>query len=319
MAPTIKELVARLRGDDPEGWQEAARDASKLGKSKSAVKAVCGVLAEGTHEMQRWWAGYILGYAWDDPLAGKRLFEVLQDTDETPLVRGIAAEHLSHFEESVGRRKMIAAYTNGLDDPSPIVRFWCVFGLMQVRAKIARARLLTLAANDDAECPGWSKVSTEAKLALAMMDGLALSERLWPGPFRLPPQLPNPTRTAFLQHAVKLRGALIVRGKEIIAESEDRREPHVDPTAVAEVLAIREAGRILQTFDLSGCEIYCATEPDTMTLGAIYWARLKRIYYASPRTPASSGVPEVPTRNLLRRQGRAPFDAWAKSAGKIPY
>ena len=130
-------------------------------------------------------------------------------------------------------------------------------------------------------------------------------------------------------------GAVIVRGKEIAAEGANRVVLFNDPTAHAEVIAIREACRLLQTFDLTGCEIYCSCEPNPMSLGAIYWARLARIHYAASREDAARAgfnalhlyaevarpIAErsIPTRNLRRRQGLAPFEAWNKSAGKIRY
>ena len=126
-----------------------------------------------------------------------------------------------------------------------------------------------------------------------------------------------------------------MRGKEIVAEGANRVVLFNDPTAHAEIIAIREACRILQTFDLTGCEIYCSCEPNPMCLGAIYWARLAGIHYAASREDAARAgfndlhlyaevvrpIAErsIPTRNLRRRQGRAPFEAWNKSAGKIRY
>lgn len=329
MAATIKESVAGLQGDNPAGWYlyHFSGGTQRLAANKSAVVAICDVLRNGKHELQRWEAAYILGSA-DTRFAAETLYDAFQNPRETPLVRGAAAEQLTCFKEMIGRRKLIAAYVSGLEDPSPIVRFWCVYGLSQLNAKSHRAKLQSLAATDHEECPGWSKVSTEAKWALACFDNLALQDRLWPGPFRKPPPLANPSRTAFLRRAVELAryvrdysgqpfGAIVTRGKEIIAEGVNRVVHLNDPTAHAEVAAIREACRILQTFDLSGCEIFCSTEPNMMCLGAIYWARLSRIYYAAPSSDITQRA--IPTRNLHRRAGRAPFEAWNKSAGKIRY
>ena len=318
MAATIKELIAGLQGDNPDGWNlyQRAGEAQRLAASKSAVVALCDILRSGKHELQRLEAAYVLGSA-DVRFAAETLYDAFQNLQETPLVRGAAAEQLTNFKGMIGRRRLIGAYLNGLEDSSPIVRFWCVYGLSQLNAKSHRARLQLLAATDHEECPGWSKVSTEAKWALAGFDNLALPDRLWPGPFRKPPPLANPSRTAFLRRAVELRGAVLVRSKEIIAEAAGPVALGHDPTAHAEITAIREASRILQTFDLSGCEIYCSTEPGMMCLGAIYWARLSRIYYATPSSDITQ--PTIPTRNLHRRAGRAPFAAWNKSAGKIRY
>ena len=96
---------------------------------------------------------------------------------------------------------------------------------------------------------------------------------------------------SFMREAIKLSaesvqsgggpfGAVIVRNGEIIARGENRVTVCNDPTAHAEVSAIREAAARMGTYDLSGCEIYSSCEPCPMCLGAIYWARLDRLYYA---------------------------------------
>ena len=339
---TIKALLELLRGDDSAGWYEATKGAAQLTASDTALLAVCSVLRDGKHEMQRWEAAYILGRAYQSKVACRALYHSFQDAAESPLVRGVCAEQLANYE-SIARGQLVAAYLRGLEDPSPIVRFWCIFGLVRLRVTKARQRLQHLAATDHAECPGWSKISTEAKWALAGFDNLALQDRLWPGPFPKPDPLPNPSPTAFLRRAIALAGdknggpfgALVVRGKEIVAEGVNRVVLFNDPTAHAEIVAIREACRVLQTFDLTGCEIYCSCEPNPMCLGAIYWARLSRIHYAASREDAArAGFNDlhmyaevsrpitqraIPTHNLRRRAGRAPFDAWNKSAGKIRY
>lgn len=137
------------------------------------------------------------------------------------------------------------------------------------------------------------------------------------------------------QHLGGPFAAVIVRGNELIAEGINLVVERRDPTAHAEIVAIREACRVLKTFDLSGCEIYCSAEPNPMCLGAIYWARLDRIFYAAAREDsAAAGFNDlflyretslpirersIPTHNLARRAGQAPFRAWNESAGKIRY
>ena len=83
-------------------------------------------------------------------------------------------------------------------------------------------------------------------------------------------------------------GAVIARNGEIIAEASNKVTIDCDPTAHAEVSAIRLASKRLDTFDLSGCEIYTSCEPCPMCLGAIYWAHLDRIYYANNRSDAAA-------------------------------
>ena len=82
-------------------------------------------------------------------------------------------------------------------------------------------------------------------------------------------------------------GAVIARGGEIVAEAANRVTLDCDPTAHAEVSAIREATRRLGTFDLSGCDIFTSCEPCPMCLGAIYWAHLDHIYYGNDRKDAA--------------------------------
>ncbi len=82
-------------------------------------------------------------------------------------------------------------------------------------------------------------------------------------------------------------GAVIARNGEIIATGTNRVTPDHDPTAHAEVSAIRAACRKLGTFDLSGCEIYTSCEPCPMCLGAIYWAHLDRMYYGNDKHDAA--------------------------------
>lgn len=83
-------------------------------------------------------------------------------------------------------------------------------------------------------------------------------------------------------------GTVIARNGEIIAEASNCVTINCDPTAHAEVSAIRKATEALKTFDLSGCAIYTSCEPCPMCLGAIYWAHLDKIYYANDRKDAAA-------------------------------
>lgn len=151
---------------------------------------------------------------------------------------------------------------------------------------------------------------------------------------------------AFMREAIKLSaesvrsgggpfGAVIVRDGEIIARGENRVTVCNDPTAHAEVSAIREAAARLGTYDLSGCEIYSSCEPCPMCLGAIYWARLDKLYYAGTRADAANvgfddahiyeelplepSQRELPTETLLREEAQRVFEAWAEKADKKEY
>lgn len=82
-------------------------------------------------------------------------------------------------------------------------------------------------------------------------------------------------------------GAVIVRDGQVVATGSNRVVPSCDPTAHAEVTAIRAAARALGTYDLSDCEIYTSCEPCPMCLGAIYWARIGRMYYGADKEDAA--------------------------------
>lgn len=83
-------------------------------------------------------------------------------------------------------------------------------------------------------------------------------------------------------------GAVITRRGKIISKEHNRVIKNNDPTAHAEILAIREAAGELKSFDLSDCEIYSTCEPCPMCLGAIYWAKIKKIYFGCTRKDAST-------------------------------
>lgn len=83
-------------------------------------------------------------------------------------------------------------------------------------------------------------------------------------------------------------GAVVTRGSEIVGEGFNLVIAHHDPTAHAEVIAIRDACRFLKTHDLTGCELYTSCEPCPMCLGAIYWARIGKVYYAATREDAAA-------------------------------
>lgn len=81
-------------------------------------------------------------------------------------------------------------------------------------------------------------------------------------------------------------GAIVVKDGKIIAEAANRVTPENDPTAHAEILAIRSAAKKLKSWDLEGCEIYTSCEPCPMCLGAIYWSHIDRVYFAATHDDA---------------------------------
>lgn len=130
-------------------------------------------------------------------------------------------------------------------------------------------------------------------------------------------------------------GAVVARGGEIVAEGVNRVTTLHDPTAHAEVQAIRAAAARLGTFDLSGCTIYSSCEPCPMCLSAIYWARLDRLVYAGAKEDAArAGFDDAfiyrelalaPSGRRLRSSEQlndeavAAFEAWRKKTDKVEY
>ncbi len=130
-------------------------------------------------------------------------------------------------------------------------------------------------------------------------------------------------------------GAVIARGGAIIATGVNRVTANCDPTAHAEVSAIRAAAQKLGTFNLSGCEIYSSCEPCPMCLGAIYWARLDRLFYGNTKADAARigfddafiykelALPlserTLRAEQLLGKEAIATFEAWEQKTDKTPY
>lgn len=130
-------------------------------------------------------------------------------------------------------------------------------------------------------------------------------------------------------------GAVVVRDGEIIGRGSNRVTPDNDPTAHAEVVAIRAACRAVGSFSLDGCELYVNCEPCPMCLAAVYWARLERVYYAATRDDAAGAgfddaliyrevclLPEqrrLPLLQLLPEEAGDAFNAWAAKADRVDY
>lgn len=130
-------------------------------------------------------------------------------------------------------------------------------------------------------------------------------------------------------------GAVIVKDNKIIARGVNKVTSDNDPTAHAEVVAIRNACKELGTFQLDGCEIYTSCEPCPMCLGAIYWARPDKMYYANTKQDAADidfdddfiyqelALPyterKLVTIQLLRDEANEAFKLWKTSNDKIEY
>jgi guanine deaminase len=130
-------------------------------------------------------------------------------------------------------------------------------------------------------------------------------------------------------------GAVIVRHGEIIATGANSVTATLDPTAHAEVIAIRNACRELKSFQLPDCEIYTSCEPCPMCMGAIYWARPAAVYYANTKADAAEvgfddafiyrelavdpELRSLPVIHVPRANARESFERWKESGHKIDY
>jgi guanine deaminase len=153
--------------------------------------------------------------------------------------------------------------------------------------------------------------------------------------------------TSYLEEAIRLSiekmeageggpfGAVIVKNGQIIARGWNQVTSANDPTAHAEMNAIRAACDALKTFNLSGCDIYASCEPCPMCLAAIYWARLDALYFAASREDAATagfddallyheipkppGLRSLPSKQLLRPAAQKAFSIWLQKSNRMDY
>ena len=130
-------------------------------------------------------------------------------------------------------------------------------------------------------------------------------------------------------------GCVVVKDGKVVAEGVNQVTVMNDPTAHAEVLAIRQACQKLHCFELRGCDLYTSCEPCPMCLGAIYWARIGKVYFGNLAEDAAkigfddSAIygeltqphleREIPMIQMMREEALAAFRAWEENPGKIPY
>jgi tRNA(Arg) A34 adenosine deaminase TadA len=130
-------------------------------------------------------------------------------------------------------------------------------------------------------------------------------------------------------------GCVMVKDDKIIAEGSNKVTFSNDPTAHAEIVAIREACKQLNTFNLSGCDLYASCEPCPMCLSAIYWSHVDNIFYANTREDAKkinfddsliyseiskkNEDRKIPIKQMLRDEALKAFEIWNKKTDKIEY
>ena len=153
-------------------------------------------------------------------------------------------------------------------------------------------------------------------------------------------------KNKFMQRAIELSlesinsgggpfGSVIVKDEKIISEGMNRVTVDNDPTSHGEIVAIRNACKKLNTFNLSNCSLYSSCEPCPMCMSAIYWSRIGKVYYANTRDDAkkinfddSLIYSEIPKKNedkkismkqIMRNEALKAFDLWDKKTDKIEY
>ena len=153
-------------------------------------------------------------------------------------------------------------------------------------------------------------------------------------------------KNKFMQRAIELSlesinsgggpfGSVIVKDEKIISEGMNRVTVDNDPTSHGEIVAIRNACKKLNTFNLSNCSLYSSCEPCPMCMSAIYWSRIDKVYYANTRDDAkkinfddSLIYSEIPKKNedkkilmkqIMRNEALKAFDLWDKKTDKIEY
>ena len=130
-------------------------------------------------------------------------------------------------------------------------------------------------------------------------------------------------------------GAVLVKDNQIIAEGFNKVTTSNDPTSHAEIVAIRMACKVLNNFNLEGCDLYTTCEPCPMCLSAIYWARINKIYYANTRVDAqkidfsdamiyeelNKNIKDrnIPMNQMMRNEALKAFDMWDKKKDKVKY
>ena len=130
-------------------------------------------------------------------------------------------------------------------------------------------------------------------------------------------------------------GSVIVKDDKIIAEGSNRVTLIKDPTAHGEIVAIRQACKILNNFNLSGCELYSTCEPCPMCLSAIYWSHIDKVYYANTRDDAQKinfddsfiysefhkkiNQRKIPMLQIMRKEALKAFELWDKKTDKVKY
>ena len=155
------------------------------------------------------------------------------------------------------------------------------------------------------------------------------------------------TQQGFMREAIRIAmenavsgrggpfGCVVVKDGRIIATGANQVTATNDPTAHAEVVAIRRACQALGSFQLDGCEVYCSCEPCPMCLGALYWARPTAVYFAATKEDAATigfddhfiyaelerpiTARERPMQQLMRAEALAAFEHWRTNPDKVPY
>ncbi len=310
--------------------------------SPSAAKAICRTLTsrrqphrarlDAVLELQRYWTDQL----WYE-IVFPALLKTAADPTEPVELRAACLHLLPQRDFKGDATRLLPLLTECAGSRSPRLRAAATGPLAKLNLPEAHALLRSLLQDQPA-------VARAARSSVVD----SLEPRVWALPaWGDPPKSRRGTHSAFLQRAIDLAvenvqsgrggpfGAVIARDGRIIAEGVNLVTAVNDPTAHAEVMAIRAACKYENSLHLNDCIIYSSCEPCPMCLGAIHWARVGQLHFAATREDAATAdfddsfiydqVPlapaarSIPSKRLLAQEGTAPLAAWQADPARLSY
>jgi guanine deaminase len=310
--------------------------------SPSAVKAICRILTSRRQsqrsrlhavlELQRYWPDQL----WYD-IVFPALLKAASDTTEPIELRAACLRIMPRRDFKGDATQLVPLLTQCATARSGKLRAASTGLLAKVKAPETNALLRALLQDQPA-------VARAARSSMVE----SLEPKVWALPnWGGPPKARRGTHSTFLQRAIDLAvenvqsgrggpfGAVIARDGRIVAEGVNLVTAINDPSAHAEVMAIRAACKFENSIHLADCIIYSSCEPCPMCLGAIHWARVGRLYFAATRedaaavgfddsfiydqVPLSPATRSIPSKRLLTREGAASLAAWQADPARVDY
>ncbi len=310
--------------------------------SPSAVKAICRTLTSrrqpprarlaAVFELQRYWPDQL----WYE-IVFPALLKTASDAAEPVELRAACLRLLPQRDFKADAAQLLPLLTECAGSRSPRLRAAATGPLAKLNLPEAQALLRSLLQDQPA-------VARAARSSVVE----SLKPKVWALPaWGDPPKARRGTHSTFLQRAIDLAvenvqsgrggpfGAVIARDGRIVAEGVNLVTAVNDPTAHAEVMALRAACEYENSLHLNDCIIYSSCEPCPMCLGAIHWARVGQLYFAATRSDAAEAgfddsfiydqVPLAPaarsisSKQLLAREGLVPLAAWQADSARLNY